>query len=155
MQNDLIILTINALKSSRETLIAKLVDFDKAIAFQESLLNGENHINPPPIIRDRRISPNSSIIQNVLAEIFEEHKKPLKLKELQDYYTDKTGSDIDIRDNLRSMQKRKDALILKVNNSNRNSYWVKGEWVKDNELQEDFDSLELNKLYSKNQITFS
>ncbi|MEO6670541.1 MAG: hypothetical protein ABIN36_13745 [Ferruginibacter sp.] len=78
-----------------------------------------------------------------------------KLKDIRDKYHEITGMNVNLRETLRNLNKHEIIKILQPKGNIRGLYWVKAEWLDDNnnlKEQHKFDGFEL--LFSDDMIEF-
>jgi DNA-binding HxlR family transcriptional regulator len=153
---------IEALKQKKLELLTQVAQLDKHI----KELQGKDNNSSSPVINSMasiRNLPNNQTVTNPLlfklpktnqvkAEVlglFDFFNRPVRMSELQEKFMEgKTLSDFHIRETVRSLNKSGVVKLMKINESNRNSYWVKTDWIdkatkrlKDEYKWEGFDSV--------------
>jgi len=89
-----------------------------------------------------------------ILKAFDTLKEPLKMPEIQEQFKKQTGSDANIREIVRNMGKRGQLKLMKINNSNRFSWWVKSDWVVNGKLDPQYDPQGVYLSFSENEIEF-
>lgn len=128
-------LTIDALLEKRKKIENEISLIDGAIESLRSQLNG-NHKEVP--VTKTSVNENDthngsffpateSLEAQVLAAL-DLSRKPLKVSQISEIIKDKTGKEFDISKTIHSLYDEKKLILMKINNSNRLSYWLKRSW---------------------------
>jgi hypothetical protein len=132
-------IALDAMIKERQRIHSELTMMDKAIKEMKVRLNGGNTERPVPSPTNSIQLPAGAIpsklqIRKVILEIMDKINVPCKMNDIQDEYKKITGVDYNIRENVRSLNNQGLLKLMKVNNSNRNAYWVKTEWIDEDNI---------------------
>lgn len=153
--------TIEILKHQRDKLRQELNDVESAISYQESLLK-----NPPlngNVVESEKQEESSEhlptpiltgSIKPTILLILDEVRQPIKMSDLQQQYQNKTNKELPIREYARSLNKQGLLKIMKLNGSNRNSFWVKSDWIHNGKLKNEYKWEGFDNIYSDADIVF-
>lgn len=157
-------IALDAMIKERQRLQSELSAMDKAIKEVKVRLNGGNAERPVPSPTNSTQLPAGAIpsklnIKRVILEIMDKINVPCKMNDIQEQYTKITGVDYNIRENVRSLNNQGLLKLMKVNKSNRNAYWVKTEWIDedniiDNAIKPEHKFEGFDTLFSPGDLTF-
>lgn len=133
-------LILKGLCRDRDELTAKLTDVERLI---KKIKAGNISLNQQPttapIINELSQQPETTFLFPYKAEfkfqlisIIDMIGKPCKLREIQDKYKELTGSNYSSRETIRTLHKHEILKLMRMKGSNRGLYWVKTEWLEDN-----------------------
>ena len=136
MENSQITLMIEALMEKRKKPAKEISDIDVIIdKLRSQLKSNEFPKATEPVTNDVSIPlqstplfPVTASLQAQILAAFDMAKKPLKMGEVAETIQNQTGQLFDVRETVRGMNKNFKLILMKINNSNKLSYWIKPEW---------------------------
>lgn len=154
-------LILIALQKERDELHERILQVDRIISrirsidYQQPVESIPNTPDIPTIENDKGISfPKSADIKIQVLRVFEIVNKAAGLAELQQEYTNITGSPYKIREAVRSLHAAGIVKMLKYKNASRGFMWVKTDWIQDGQLLDKHKPLGFDLLYKKENLMF-
>jgi hypothetical protein len=159
---------ISALRREREEVHQRLMQLDRIIGRVKSGEYAQNReiqdelgiastksVEPvkAPQISDSSFPKTVDIKVQVL-RVFDIDRKALKLKEIQAEYSRLSGSRYNIREIVRSLHKGGLLRLMKEKDAMRGIYWVKTEWVENDQLLEEFKPEGFDILYRPENLEY-
>jgi hypothetical protein len=129
---------LKGLNRDRAEIIAKLSDIDKVIKkvktgnlnFTQSVVEDTENIEH--IKQKSFIFPQKAGLKVQVLSIFDLIGKACKIRDIQTEFNALTGSNINIRETLRTLNKAELIKLMKDKNEFRGYFWVKTDWLQDN-----------------------
>ena len=160
MNNDHEII-LHALQKERDDLHDKIMQIDRImtrirkIEYGPDLLDNSPVPKLPDVTPDMKADfPKTADIKIQVLRVFDILGKATQLSEVQQEYTNITGSSYKIREAVRSLNATGILKMMKYRNASRGFMWVKAEWIENKELLDKFKPLGFDLLYSKEDLLF-
>lgn len=167
MDSSQITLMIEALTEKRKKPAKEVADIDAILLDLRSQLNHRENaktilapvLDIPVVVsnpQDLTIFPSSSSLQTQILAALDLAKRPLKMTEIGDTIYKQTGQSIDVRETVRGMNKNYKIVLMKINNSNKMSFWIKPEWY-DREkkfIKDEYKLENMDIMYEKENVEF-
>jgi hypothetical protein len=157
-------LILKGLCRDRDELTARLSEVERLI---KKIKSNAFSLVQTPVIEDTNnvvdITPVNEPIFPVKAElkfqvlaIIDMIGFACKLKDIQERFKDLTGSTYNLRETLRTLNKHNVIKLLRPKNSDRGLYWVKTDWLEDNntKLQDKYKFFGFDMIYKQGGIEF-
>lgn len=131
-------LILKGLKRDRDELSAKLAEIDKVIKKVKTgnldfNKNGSTNGNGTEHIKQNTtVFPHNANLRVQILTVMDMLGKACKLKEINAEINNHNGSNINIRETVRTLNKSELLKMMREKNSERGIYWVKSEWLEDN-----------------------
>ena len=158
-------LILNSLYRDRDELSTKLNDIEKLI---KKIKSNNLALNSTPNITSDLIEPVETATTDK-QELQFPYKSELrfqvlgcidaigtacKLKDIQEKYKEFTGSTFSLRETLKTLHKYQVIKLLRIKGSDRGSYWVKNDWLEDNQLLDKYKFYGFDVIYKVQEIEF-
>ena len=157
-------LILKGLYRDRDELTARLNEVEKLI--KKIKLNAFSLVQTP-VVEDKKNEDVAPSLQQPIFPLKAELKFQVlaiidmigvacKLKEIHSRYTELTGSTYSVRETLRTLNKHKVIKLLRSKESERGLYWVKTDWLADNNtrLQDKYKFYGFDTIYPADTIQF-
>jgi hypothetical protein len=155
---------LNALQKERDDLHEKIMQIDRIMGRVRSLDNADNGLNEPvkqlvsptnkPVTPLKLLATNTKDIKVLVIRVFDIIGKASALKDLQYEYFRMTGSSYPIREVVRSLNKSKVLLMVRIKYSHRGVLWARASWVQDGKLLDDYKPDGFDDLYKENELIY-
>src|SRR5579871_1282155 len=133
-------LILNSLTKEKKELLDKVNEIDKVIKrikfgnLNIRLSQGNDiaaPIAPHNEMQSQSTFPLKADLKVQIIKVFDILGVASKLREVQDKFTELTGSKHNIRESLRNLNKHQILRLLQEKGTHRGLYWVKSEWLTD------------------------
>ncbi len=142
--------------SEIDTIINNLRNELKSDGIKVSEPPNPEIVNTPPVNNILNLFPTTGGIQSQVLAAMDYQNKPLKMSQITETIKEQTGRDLDVRETVRGMNKKFLLILMKINNSNKYSYWVKPEWYdkESRSLREQYKLQDMDILYDPSNIEY-
>jgi hypothetical protein len=149
-----------ALSKERELLHDQLMQVDRII---KKIKTGEYlgysnavtlQIEPKENIVHRIAFPKTTDTKVIVLKALDNLCQIVSLRQLQDEYNKLSGNNQNIREAVRSLNRAKLVLMMKVKNNDRGLFWVKKEWINNGTLLDEFKPEGFDLLYHTDMIEY-
>ena len=158
-------LILNSLIKEKKELTDKVAEIDKVIKrirygnINLGLSKGFRSNNPEndyDVIEQPSAFPLKADLKVQIIKIMDILGQASKLKDIQEKYKELTGYHSNLRETVRTLNKHDILKLLQPKNSIRGLYWVKAEWLEDNnaKLKEQYKFEGFDLLFTDDMIEF-
>jgi hypothetical protein len=162
LENEAVEAAINALKEKKERLQQELAAIEKSIKqFRSYNTNGavvpavSSQVTANPANGENKFGGATNVKAQCIY-VLDLIGKAVKMSDIQDKYNELAGKEFSIREFVRGLQRQGIVKLMKVNGSNRLSYWVKSEWISvdGKMLRDEFKPADFDLLYGDAELEF-
>jgi len=98
--------------------------------------------------------PKIADIKVQVIRVLDIHRKAAKLKELQNIYNKLNDSHYNIRETMRSLHRSRIVRMIREKDASRGIFWVKSEWVENDQLLDEFKPDGFDMLYKSENLEY-
>jgi len=161
MNDDEVMLT--ALSKERDELHDKLMQVDRII---KKIKSGEymgysNGVTlqieaKEPTVSQRIAFPKTTDTKVIVLKAMDNLAQVVSLRQIQDEYDKLTGNNngITIRETMRSLNRHKLVLMMKLKTNDRGMFWVKKEWLNNGAVLDEYKPEGFDVLYKPDDLQF-
>lgn len=150
-----------ALSKERAILHEQLMQVDRII---KKVKSGEYmgysnamvlHVAPKEQPVSQRIAfPKHTDTKVIILKAMDNLRQIASLRQIQDEYSQLSGNNQGIRENVRSLNKAKLLLLMRAKDNDRGVFWAKSEWIVNGELLDEYKPEGFDLLYKAENLLF-